>query len=88
MNVPKNKPIRLKGAKLTKLMQDVVERDGYTCQGETCPGGYPLDRPHHIKLKSQGGSDTMENLVLLCTHCHAKRHGVNVVGRIGNTTPF
>lgn len=25
---------------------------------------------HHRKLRSQGGQDSIENLVLLCPHCH------------------
>jgi 5-methylcytosine-specific restriction endonuclease McrA len=78
MKYPKNKPIRLKGMKLYDLYEAVYERDNWTCQGEDCPGGWPLDKaPHHKIKKSQGGSDTMENLATLCIHCHGKAHGVN-----------
>lgn len=75
----KNKPIRLRGKKLKTLQTYVLERDNYSCQGNDCPGGFPLDRPHHIVFKSQGGSDTMENLITLCRHCHGKKHGINYV---------
>lgn len=74
----KRKPIRLKGKELSDIYQKAFERDEYTCQDNKCPGGYPIDRaPHHIQYKSQGGSDTMDNLITLCIHCHGKAHGVN-----------
>ena len=80
MEVPKHKPLRLKGNKLMRLIVVVWERDEYSCQGKDCPGGFPLDyRPHHIIFKSQSGEDTMDNLITLCTHCHGRRHGINVV---------
>lgn len=76
---PKKPPTRLKGKKLQALLVAVLERDGHACQDEDCPGGFPLDSPHHIVFRSQGGEDTMENLTTLCLHCHGKRHGVNYV---------
>lgn len=80
MEYPKNKPVRLHGDKLRQLHYEVWERDEWTCQGENCPGGWALDsRPHHKIFRSQGGSDTMENLITLCIHCHGKEHGVNKV---------
>lgn len=72
----KNKRIRLSPAKYKKLLQEVIERDQW-CQD--CGRSDNLDRPHHIKFKSQGGSDTLENLVLLCRRCHSRRHGIKVV---------
>lgn len=60
-------------------MLAVLERDEYTCQDPDCPGGFPLDPPHHIIFKSQGGEDTMENLITYCRHCHGKRHGLNYI---------
>lgn len=74
----KEKPIRLKGKKLLELKQRVLERDNYTCQDPECPGGFPLDPPHHIIFKSQGGSDTEENLITYCIFCHRKAHGITV----------
>lgn len=29
---------------------------------------------HHIKYRSKGGTDDMDNLVTLCKSCHAKQH--------------
>ena len=30
---------------------------------------------HHKKLKSQGGTDDMDNLIALCRRCHNIEHG-------------
>ena len=86
MKYPKNKPVRLKGKKLTDLYKKVLERDNYTCQDKCCPGGFPIDPPHHIVFKSQGGGDTEDNLITYCRHCHGLRHGVKYV--FDGTVPF
>jgi 5-methylcytosine-specific restriction endonuclease McrA len=31
---------------------------------------------HHKKLKSQGGTDDIENLIAVCRTCHNKLHGL------------
>lgn len=80
MKFPKNKPIRLKGKARQELFEKVWERDERTCQGKSCPGTYQLDSaPHHIIFRSHGGPDTMENLITLCLHCHAKEHRINLI---------
>lgn len=76
MMYPKNKPKRLKGSKLRELMESVVERDNWTCQNPNCNSGHPIDPPHHIKYRGQGGSDVEENLITLCTQCHYRIHHV------------
>lgn len=75
----KEKKIRLKGKALRDLFEKVLERDNYTCQGKDCPGGFPLDMPHHIIHKSCSGQDISSNLITLCRHCHSKAHGIKVV---------
>ncbi len=47
-------------------------RDGYQCTpcGEKNP---PLEA-HHIVPRSQGGKDTITNLITLCKPCHNKTH--------------
>lgn len=32
---------------------------------------------HHIKFRSQGGGDDIENLIGLCRRCHDTAHGKN-----------
>jgi len=69
---PKEKIIRLKGQAYKKLQRRVLERDEYKCQ--TC-GKWTEAPPHHVRHRSQGGSDTLENLKTLCMRCHEKAHG-------------
>ncbi|MBT7630931.1 MAG: HNH endonuclease [Desulfobacula sp.] len=59
-----------------KIVNQVFERDNYSCQ--LCPRQYHFDdhslHCHHIKLKSQGGKDTVKNLLSVCWECHNKIH--------------
>ena len=68
---PKTKQITLTGKAYEKLQHAVLERDNFKCQ--EC-GRYTLAPPHHVVFRSSGGSDTMENMVLLCIKCHAEKH--------------
>jgi len=69
--IPKSNITRLKGEAYKKLQVEVLERDGFTCQ--EC-GRWTENPPHHIKFRSQGGDDTVENLITLCNGCHYKKH--------------
>ena len=59
------------GEKTGKLKEQyaIYERDGWRCAvpGCTCTG--PLNA-HHIKLRSQGGSDEPSNLITVCFFHH------------------
>jgi len=68
------KPIRLKGEKLMNLYREVYKRDNGLCV--KC-GTFvePGTIPHHIIFRSQGGSDTLDNLQTLCLVCHGWAHG-------------
>ena len=50
--------------------EKVRERDIY-CR--LC-GSTSLLQAHHIIYRSQGGKDTLDNLILLCLYCHEKVH--------------
>ena len=55
----------------------VLHRDNYTCQ---CCGKKSCRlEVHHIKFKSNGGTDDEENLITLCTDCHKGIHTGTVV---------
>lgn len=65
MNFQKNKPIRLKGIKLRRLKEAVIERD------ECCVWcNSPNISFAHIIRRSQGGDDSIENTMGACIPCH------------------
>lgn len=51
----------------------VYRRDGYEC---ICCGSTKYLQIHHYCPRSQGGNDTKQNLVCLCSDCHALVHGI------------
>ena len=50
----------------------VLHRDNYTCQ--CCGKKNCRLEVHHIKFKSNGGTDDEENLITLCEDCHKGVH--------------
>jgi len=58
------------------IRQDALDRDGWECHfcGNDRDSGVSL-HVHHIEPKSEGGPDTLENLITLCRDCHEKLHG-------------
>lgn len=52
----------------------VLNRDNHTCQ--YCKGKRKDSKleVHHIMFRSQGGSDSQENLITLCHTCHSLLH--------------
>lgn len=55
----------------------VLHRDNYTCQ---CCGKKSCRlEVHHIKFRSDGGTDDEENLITLCADCHKGVHAGTVV---------
>ena len=42
--------------------------------GKCAVCGNPIEHYHHLVPRSQGGSNTPENIVGLCKHCHEKVH--------------
>jgi 5-methylcytosine-specific restriction endonuclease McrA len=51
----------------------IIKKKGGKC--EECGGGEPLTL-HHKNNLSIGGSNKEDNLEVLCTECHEKRHRV------------
>ena len=56
-------------------MQDVISCEACGKQGRIDGGGYDL---HHIVYRSQGGTDEVENCILLCRRCHDKAHATKL----------
>lgn len=52
--------------------EHALVRDSYICQ--CCGKKNCRLEVHHIKFRSEGGSDTLENLITLCEDCHRAVH--------------
>ena len=50
----------------------ILDRDAYNCQ--KCSAQKVKLHVHHIIFRSQGGTDTPDNLITLCESCHKKLH--------------
>ena len=52
----------------------VLHRDGHKCQNPDCKykdkDKKQILKVHHIKYRSEGGTDRPENLITLCSKCH------------------
>jgi 5-methylcytosine-specific restriction endonuclease McrA len=63
---------RLDRASYENLRQQILRRDSWRCQ--SCGTMSNLE-VHHKQFRSQSGHDSEENLITLCTSCHASTHG-------------
>ena len=63
--------LRLSPEEYGKLKVHVANRDGWKCQH--CGTRNHL-HVHHIVYRSEGGTDTSDNLVTLCVFCHDGVH--------------
>jgi 5-methylcytosine-specific restriction endonuclease McrA len=71
---PKQPRLRLDSTIYDKLRQQVLQRDGWRCQG--CGTRSNLE-VHHKEFRSRGGDDSEENLITLCAGCHSLTHRQN-----------
>ena len=53
----------------------VYRRDGWQCALCGCHDTLQI---HHVVPRGEGGSDFPENLITLCSKCHAQAHGIDV----------
>jgi 5-methylcytosine-specific restriction endonuclease McrA len=67
----KSSRLRLPPQRYEELRQQVLRRDGWRCQ--SC-GALSHLEVHHRELRSQSGDDAEQNLITLCTACHAIVH--------------
>ena len=63
--------LRLDRMLYERLRQHVLHRDGWRCQ--SCGTMSNLE-VHHKQFRSHSGDDSEENLITLCTECHACMH--------------
>jgi 5-methylcytosine-specific restriction endonuclease McrA len=64
-------PLRLDPLAYERLRQRVLRRDGFRCQ--SC-GTMSNLQIHHKQFRSQSGDDSEDNLITLCSACHASTH--------------
>lgn len=57
------------------LRKDVLLRDSYRCR---CCGTPEKVDVHHIRFRSAGGEDSMQNCAALCRICHLEIHAYRV----------
>lgn len=55
-----------------RLRKKVYARDGYRCA--LCDSGKYI-QIHHCIPRGKGGKNTEQNLITLCSDCHAMAHG-------------
>jgi hypothetical protein len=71
--VPSDPPrLRMDPEAYDVLRLQVLRRDGWRCQ--SCGTMSNLE-VHHIQFRSHSGDDSEENLITLCSACHALIHG-------------
>jgi ATP-dependent DNA helicase RecQ len=68
---PKAARLRLDSLSYERLRQQILRRDGWRCQ--SCGTMSSLE-VHHREFRSHSGADSEENLITLCTACHAGVH--------------
>ena len=69
--LPKRPRQRLHPELYERLRQQVLQRDGWRCQG--CGARFNLE-VHHKEFRSLGGDDSEQNLITLCSACHGCLH--------------
>ncbi|HXG71314.1 MAG TPA: HNH endonuclease signature motif containing protein [Gemmatimonadaceae bacterium] len=62
---------RAKEAAWQRVRRQVLARDNYRCRA--CGAAEHID-VHHLKLRSAGGTSTMDNLIALDRICHSEIH--------------
>jgi len=69
--LPKTAPLRLDQLSYERLRLEILRRDSWRCQ--SCGSMSNLE-VHHREFRSRSGADSEENLVTLCSACHARVH--------------
>jgi 5-methylcytosine-specific restriction endonuclease McrA len=59
-----------------KLRFAIFDRAANLCEVCHSPGDWRRLAIHHKVMRSKGGKDEMNNLILLCGKCHSERHRI------------
>jgi 5-methylcytosine-specific restriction endonuclease McrA len=70
----KTASLRLDPLSYKSLRRQILRRDGWRCQ--SC-GSMSILEVHHREFRSHSGADSEENLITLCTTCHAILHSLS-----------
>jgi len=71
----------------TNTKNYVLARDNYRCQHCLGKKNDPKLQVHHIKYRSQGGTNVTSNLATLCSTCHNAHHaGMDLHSRIAKAS--
>ena len=72
--------LRLSDNEYRTLCKAILQRDGYRCRSCGMRSGLNC---HHVVFRSQGGEDTTENILVLCSACHDGIHKDVKYGQYG-----
>jgi len=61
--------------------RQVLVRDGFRCQSPGCRHTFYLEL-HHLKPRAEGGDNSPENLITLCSSCHRLVHEREGLARV------
>lgn len=76
-SVPKKRSrVKLSIKEYKDLIVSIFKRDSWKCR--FCKVKTNL-HAHHIKYRSQGGDDSIDNLITLCENCHKAIHNRYIV---------
>jgi 5-methylcytosine-specific restriction endonuclease McrA len=68
---PKRPPVRIEPQLYEQIRNQVLRRDSWRCQ--LCGAMSNLE-VHHKEFRSRSGDDSDQNLITLCSECHASMH--------------
>lgn len=66
---------------MKKARSLAVERAEGLCEARWAGCGGHGDQAHHVRRRSQGGADSVDNLLIVCQSCHHEIHANPTLAR-------